>query len=63
MISVVQEKLMDHFHLMLLLIVTGFILLGVGFSYRDNEWGIKLIGLGALCAFGPILFKLYIAFH
>lgn len=37
----------DQFHLMLSLLVLGFILLGTGFNFRDKGWGVALMLLGA----------------
>ncbi|CEA03831.1 hypothetical protein BN1049_01250 [Pseudomonas saudimassiliensis] len=37
----------DQFHLMLSLLVFGFILLGTGFSFRDKGWGVALMLFGS----------------
>ncbi|QZX82206.1 hypothetical protein [Metapseudomonas otitidis] len=51
---------MDHVHLMITLLVAGFLLLGIGFSNREKEWGVWLTGLGTASMFIPIVFKMYI---
>ncbi|MBA1272100.1 hypothetical protein [Stutzerimonas azotifigens] len=53
---------MDTFHWMLLLIVAGFLLLGVGFNCRDKEWGVGLLSLGVVCMLSSLLYKVYITF-
>lgn len=37
----------DQFHLMLSLLVFGFILLGTGFNFRDKGWGVAVMLFGA----------------
>lgn len=37
----------DELHLMLSLLVLGFLLLGVGFSFRDKGWGVALMMAGS----------------
>lgn len=54
---------MDHYLVMLALLVGGFLLLGVGFNNREREWGVRLIGAGTLVVLAPIALKLYIALH
>ena len=51
---------MNHLHIMIALLLVGFLLLGVGFSNREREWGIWLTGLGVLVMFAPLLFKLFV---
>ncbi|MCY1279677.1 hypothetical protein D9M68_404190 [compost metagenome] len=51
---------MDHFHLTLLLLVAGFLLLGIGFERRDQEWGVRLIGAGTLLILVPAVLKIYL---
>ena len=36
---------MDSMHWLLTLIVVGFVLLCVGFNYRDKQWGVGLLSL------------------
>lgn len=38
----------DQFHLMLCLLVLGFLLLGVGFSFRDKGWGVAVMLSGSV---------------
>ncbi|WP_437884150.1 hypothetical protein [Pseudomonas sp. LRF_L74] len=54
---------MDHYDIMLLLLCIGFLLLGIGFSYREREWGVSLIGFGALVMLAPIALKMYLVLH
>ncbi|MFG0380121.1 hypothetical protein ACF8C6_04055 [Pseudomonas sp. zbq_18] len=54
---------MDSFNIMLALLVSGFLLLGFGFNYREHEWGVRLIGVGVLVTLMPIAFRLYLALH
>ena len=54
---------MDSMRWLLSLIVTGFILLCVGFNYRDRDWGVGLLGLGVLTMFSTLAFKMYITFY
>ena len=37
----------DELHLMLSLLVLGFLLLGVGFNFRDKGWGVALMMAGS----------------
>ncbi|WP_193073257.1 hypothetical protein [Pseudomonas sp. FME51] len=37
----------DQLHLMLSLLVLGFLLLGIGFSFRDKGWGVGLMLSGS----------------
>lgn len=54
---------MDSMHWLLSLIVAGFVLLCVGFNYRDNDWGVGLLSLGILTMFSTLAFKMYITFY
>ncbi|WP_165496876.1 hypothetical protein [Phytopseudomonas dryadis] len=51
---------MDAFHTMIVLLVAGFLLLGIGFNNRDREWGVWLTGIGVLSMFAPLFFKVFI---
>ena len=51
---------MTPLHIMIALLVAGFLLLGIGFSNREHEWGIWLTGLGVLAMFAPLAFKLFV---
>ena len=37
----------DQLHLMLSLLVLGFLLLGIGFSFRDKGWGVGVMLSGS----------------
>ncbi|WP_177326826.1 hypothetical protein [Pseudomonas sp. ML96] len=50
---------MDAIHIMLVLLIAGFLLLGFGFNYREHEWGIRLMGAGVLVTLMPIVFRVY----
>lgn len=52
---------MDHFNLMLALLIGGFLLLGVGFNFREHEWGIRMLGLGVLLMLIPIALRVHLA--
>ncbi len=52
---------MDHFHLMLMLLMGGFLLLGVGFNFREHEWGVRVLGLGTLIMLVPIALRIHLA--
>lgn len=54
---------MQHIDWLIILIGTGFALLGIGFNYRDKNWGVALIALGVLTMFSTITFKLYITLN
>lgn len=38
----------DQLHTMLGLLLLGFLLLGVGFSFRDKGWGVGLMLFGSV---------------
>jgi|APHig6443717817_1056837.scaffolds.fasta_scaffold07371_4 hypothetical protein len=50
-------------HVMLGLLFTGFLLMGVGFSFRDHNWGIALLTLGSFTMLGTIGYRMYLALH
>ncbi|MGP0174364.1 hypothetical protein ACSVIJ_21125 [Pseudomonas sp. NCHU5208] len=52
---------MDHYHLMLALLLGGFLLLGVGFNFREHEWGVRLLGFGVLIMLVPIALRVHLA--
>lgn len=54
---------MQHIDWLITLIGTGFALLGIGYTYRDKNWGIALLALGVLMMFSTISFKLYITLN
>ena len=54
---------MSHYDLMLSLLIAGFALLGVGFTFREHEWGIWIISLGAVTTLLPIGLGVYWALN
>lgn len=52
---------MDHYHLMLVLLMGGFLLLGFGFNYREKEWGVRLMAAGVVATLAPIALGMYLA--
>lgn len=52
---------MDHYHLMLALLISGFVLLGVGFNFREHEWGVRVLGVGVLLMLVPIVLRVHLA--
>lgn len=44
----------DEFHLMLGLLVLGFLLLGVGFNFRDKGWGVAVMMAGSAVLLGTV---------
>lgn len=53
---------MDSLNWMLTLIFSGFVLMGVGFSFRENNWGIALLTLGSAVMLSAIAYKMHITF-
>lgn len=53
---------MTLFEIMLLVIAVGFLLLGIGFANRAQDWGVALIALGWLCMLLTLAYKMYLAF-
>lgn len=54
---------MQHIDWLIILIGTGFVLLGLGYNYRDQSWGIALLTIGVLMMFSTLSFKLYITLN
>lgn len=54
--------LLNSLNWMLSLILTGFVLMGVGFSFRERNWGIALLALGSATMLSSIAYKLYLTF-
>ncbi|MBH3337493.1 MULTISPECIES: hypothetical protein [unclassified Pseudomonas] len=52
---------MDHYDLMLVLLIGGFLMLGVGFNFREHEWGVLVLGLGVLVMLVPIALRVHLA--
>lgn len=44
----------DELHLMLGLLVLGFLLLGTGFNFRDKGWGVAVMMAGAVVLLATI---------
>ncbi|MFC2974291.1 hypothetical protein ACFOJE_19035 [Azotobacter bryophylli] len=53
---------MNELETMLLVIGIGFVLLGVGFANRAQNWGVALIAVGWACMLSTIAYKMYITF-
>jgi hypothetical protein len=49
---------MEAHHVVLMILCIGFLLMGVGFSWQEREWGVRLIAVGMLGMFGPIFYRL-----
>ncbi|EPL59977.1 hypothetical protein [Stutzerimonas stutzeri] len=54
---------MLHIDWLIILIGTGFVLLGLGYSFRDRGWGVGMIAAGVLTMFSTVAFKVYITFY
>jgi len=54
---------MDNFHLMISLLVAGVLLLGIGFTFREKEWGVWMTGAGGLSMLAPIALGIYIGLN
>lgn len=54
---------MEHYHLMLALLISGFLMLGIGFNYRKYEWGVVLLSLGVLLMLVPIALRIHLALN
>ena len=48
---------------LLTLIVIGFVLLCVGYSHRERQWGIAMLGFGVLSMLGTLAYKMYITLN
>ena len=53
---------MDRLNLMLLLIITSFMMMGAGFNFREQRWGLALLTLGILSMLSTLFYKLQITF-
>ncbi|NIZ01324.1 hypothetical protein [Thalassospira lucentensis] len=49
-------------NIVILLCLIGFGLLAVGFSNRDENWGLCTMWVGALTMFGPVAWRLLTLF-
>lgn len=54
---------MTSFQIMLTLLITAACLLGFGFNFRDNNWGIAIMWLGAIVMLSTIGYKIYQITH
>lgn len=52
---------MQNYEIMLGLLICGFLLMIVGFSYRRREWGVRLIAVGLAVTLAPIVLRIYLA--
>lgn len=50
---------MQSLHWMLLLILSGFLLLGFGFNFRETLIGVVLMSMGIIVTLSTVLLKLY----
>jgi len=57
-----KEYDMQHLDWLILLITTGFVLLCVGYNFRDQQWGMAILAAGVLTMFSTLAFKMYITF-
>lgn len=53
---------MDPFLTVLTIILTGFAILGVGFTFRHRPWGVALLAIGSACMFSLLIYKMNLAF-
>ncbi|MBN3965336.1 MULTISPECIES: hypothetical protein [Pseudomonas] len=49
---------MQSFHAMLIPILTGMILLAIGFNFRDKNAGVFAMWIGMLTILGTVVFKI-----
>lgn len=49
---------MSSFHAMLIPILTGMILLAIGYNFRDKNAGIFAMWIGMLTILGTVVFKI-----
>jgi len=54
---------MHNFHSMLVILLVSFALMGVGFSFRDKQWGICTLAIGIALVLSTLFYKLYITFN
>ncbi|WP_199270075.1 hypothetical protein [Stutzerimonas stutzeri] len=53
---------MFHLNLMVVLLILSFLLMGTGFNFREQPWGLALLGLGILTIGSALLYKLQMTF-
>ncbi|MNJ72026.1 hypothetical protein D3C77_686340 [compost metagenome] len=54
---------MESMNWMVSLLMLGFLLLGLGFNFRNTNSGVTLMALGILCTLSTIGYKLYLILH
>lgn len=54
---------MDNYHIMIALLLAGFLLLGIGFTNRETGWGVALVWAGWLVMLIPIGLGIYVGLH
>lgn len=52
---------MDHFNSVLLMLVTGMVLLCLGYQRRDAAWGIAVLWIGAMAMLGTMFYAIFSA--
>ena len=50
---------MEETNSMLAILIVGFVCLMIGFSRRDNEWGVAILAVGAVIMLGTIAYRIY----
>lgn len=54
---------MHNIDAMLVILVVSFVLMCVGFSFRDRQWGVTALSIGILSALSTLFYKLYITLN
>ncbi len=49
---------LSSFHAMLIPILTGMLMLAIGFNFRDKNAGVFAMWIGMLTIFGTVIFKI-----
>ncbi len=49
---------LSSFHAMLIQILTGMLMLAIGFNFRDKNAGVFAMWIGMLTIFGTVIFKI-----
>ncbi|MFH1805465.1 MAG: hypothetical protein ABID63_11325 [Pseudomonadota bacterium] len=55
-------SMFDHLAVLMTVIFAGFLLIGVGFTNRDKNWGVALIAIGAATMMVPVAYKIFMTF-
>lgn len=53
---------MEPFLTALSIILAGFTVLGIGFSFRHRPWGVALLVIGIACMLSLLLYKMSLTF-